>query len=446
MRAFVLSLFLLALPVAAQEAGPEGPTGEIAATTDPSSDAAIEDRLRRIVGQLDGLDGVGVSVREGIVTFTGEVVDTAQVDRLDAIAVRVEGVVAVENEVAADTDVSQRIDPVFQRTRARFDQAVAYLPLLVIAAVVGGLVAAIGWAFARWEAPWRRLAPNAFIADIYRLALRLLFLVLGIVLALDILGAVAVLGTVLGAAGIVGLALGFAVRDTVENFIASVMLSLRQPFRPGDFVEVEGDQGTVVRLTSRATILLDRDGNHLRIPNSTVFKGRILNFTRNAERRFGFTLGIDPNDDVAEARRIGTEVLRGLDWTLATPPPQAWIRDVGASTVDVDFYAWLDQREADFMVARSESIRLVMAALTRADIGLPEPTYRLNLLGGALPVIDLPDAENRPETFVMGEGEPDPAPLPIKPEPVTPNRTVAEMAEAERGREQDLLSHRAPQE
>ena len=68
----------------------------------------------------------------------------------------------------------------------------------------------------------------------------------GIVVALDILGVTALLSTILGAAGIAGLAIGFAVRDTVENFIASVLLSMRQPFRPNDVVEIEGDIGKVI--------------------------------------------------------------------------------------------------------------------------------------------------------------------------------------------------------
>ena len=68
-------------------------------------------------------------------------------------------------------------------------------------------------------------------------------MIAGVVVALDILGATALLSTILGAAGIVGLAIGFAVRDTVENFIASILLSIRQPFRPNDAIEIEGDRG-----------------------------------------------------------------------------------------------------------------------------------------------------------------------------------------------------------
>jgi small-conductance mechanosensitive channel len=443
----LLLLLLLASPAAAQDAEPTQPAGPIATGAETPSDAAIEDRIEGILSELDGLDGVAVSVREGIVTFAGEVLDAGAIARLDEIAVRVDGVVTVENEVVESTDVGDRLDPVIARARERLDVTIAFLPLLGVALLAGGAVIAAGLLFARWDAPWRRLAPNAFIADIYRLILRLVFVLLGIVVALDILNATAILTGLLGAAGIVGLAVGFAVRDTVENFIASVMLSLRQPFRPNDFVDIEGSLGSVIRLTSRATILLDPDGNHLRLPNSFVFKAKIINFTRNAERRFGFALGIDPGDDLAEAKRIGLETLRGLDFVLEDPRPQVWIRDAGDSTITVEFYGWIDQRETDFMVARGEALRLVMAALTRADIGLPEPTYRLNLLGGGLPVIDLPDAKNRPEEIVVSEAPP-PDEAPPPPEAVAPIRIIERMVEAERreGGKPDLLSPRAPEE
>lgn len=433
-RAWLLA-FLLCLPAAAQEAppAPDGPSGPIAVGGEAVADDAIAERLRGILAQLGDYEGVGVAVEDGVVAFSGEALTTDAIGRLDALAGRVEGVVAVRNEVAANTDVGDRIDPLVERTGSRVAQALAYLPLLAIALAVGLVVSALGWLLASWRAPWRRLAPNAFVAGIYRTVVRLSFTALGVVVALDILGATAVLTTVLGAAGVIGLAVGFAVRDTVENFIASVMLSLRQPFGPGDFVEIEGDQGTVVRLTSRATILLDTDGNHLRLPNATVFKGRILNFTRNDERRFGFKLGIDPAGDAALARRIGLEALRGLPFTLDAPPPHAWIEDAGDWTIDMMFYAWIEQSRTDFMIARSEAIRTVMAALTRAGIGLPEPTYRLAWAGGDVPEAVPSEARQAEPSAPRFPADTGPA------APVSPDRSVARMAEEERAREEDLL-------
>ena len=75
----------------------------------------------------------------------------------------------------------------------------------------------------------------------------------------------------------------------------------------------------MIRLTSRATILMTLDGNHLRIPNSQVFKAVILNYTRNPQRRFDFELGIDADDDPTAARHLGVGVMRGLEFVLDDP-------------------------------------------------------------------------------------------------------------------------------
>jgi len=328
MRLFLLILFL-ALPLTATAQNTTQPDGTIAVESTAQQDAAIAVRIREILHQLDGYGNVAVYVTDGIVTLRGTAIDAEAVAALNGLVARVEGVVAIENAVAQSTDVAERLTPALERIQDRIVQFVAYLPLLMIAILAGAAVILVGLLFARARNPWDRIAPNAFIADIYRQILRLFFVIMGIVLALDLLNATALLGTILGAAGIVGLAIGFAVRDTVENFIASIMLSMRQPFRPKDLVEIEGDMGHVIRLTSRATILLSLDGNHIRIPNATVFKSRIVNYTRNDERRFTFTLGIEPEADLANAQQIVLGALKELPFLLESPGPSVWVEDGG---------------------------------------------------------------------------------------------------------------------
>jgi small-conductance mechanosensitive channel len=180
------------------------------------------------------------------------------------------------------------------------------------------------------------------------------------------------LSTILGAAGIIGLALGFAVKDTVENFIASVMLSIRQPFRPNDTVEINGDQGKVIRLTSRATILLSFDGNHIRIPNSTVFKSRIINYSQHAERRFMFSLMIDRNADLREARQLVEDTVQGLPFVLDHPAAATWIDTFETSGVSLVITGWVNQNETSVVLAKGEAIRQAKLALNTADVGLTD--------------------------------------------------------------------------
>ena len=411
-RALIRLTLLLALLTASLAPAPlfaqtaDQPSGTISVEESRAQDAAMATRIRSILGEIGGYEDVTVTVAAGIVTLRGTTLDAASAARLNVIVARVEGVVAIRNEVVETTDVVRRLDPAMDRFVARMYQAVAYLPLLAVALLAFMLVVTVGVLLARLKQPWDRLAPNAFIADIYRQILRLAFGVAGLVVALDILNATALLSTILGAAGIIGLAIGFAVKDTVENFIASIMLSVRQPFRPNDAVEINGDEGKVIRLTSRATILLSWDGNHIRIPNATVFKSRIVNYSRNAERRFLFDLGLAPDTDLAHAVEVAKEALAALPFVLEAPASNAWINGVGDSTVTLRLIGWIDQNETSLLAARGEAIRLSMAALTREGIQMPEPTYRLLTPGAALPGADAP---GRVEATPVAPPEPEAA-------------------------------------
>ncbi|MCK4861473.1 MAG: mechanosensitive ion channel family protein, partial [Rhodobacteraceae bacterium] len=256
-------------------------------------------------------------------------------------------------------------------------QTVAFLPLAMVALVVFALIVFVGFFIARRKQPWNQIAPNAFIADIYRQVIRVAAIIAAVVVSLDIIGATALLSTILGAAGIIGLAIGFAVRDTVENFIASILLSMRQPFRPNDLIEINGDTGKVIRLTSRATILLSLDGNHIRIPNATVFKSRIINYSRNDERRFTYELGIAPDADMTKAREIVLEALGQMPFVLTAPSPNVWVDSLAASSITLKVTAWFNQRNSSGSLAKGEAINITKHALEQAGISLPEPTYRV---------------------------------------------------------------------
>ncbi|EAR52004.1 hypothetical protein OG2516_13304 [Oceanicola granulosus HTCC2516] len=436
----LLLLVLLALPLAgpAQESGPDGP---ISATSDARTDADMAVRIREILRELGGYEDVTVTVSEGVVTLRGTTASIAEATELDPLVARVEGVVAVKNEVMETSDIGRRLDPAMERFRTRVEQLVVFLPLFLIAAAVFAAIVATGFLVARMRQPFDRLAPNAFIAQLYRALVRLAFVVVGTVVALDILNATALLSTILGAAGLIGLAVGFAVRDTVENFIASVMLSIRRPFGPNEVVEINGDQGKVIRLTSRATILLSFDGNHIRIPNATVFKSRIVNFSQNPETRFMFTLGVDFMADLGEASRLATEAIAELPFTLDSPAPMVWLGDVTPGGVELTVTGWVDQRETSLLLARGEAMRRVKSALLAAGIDLPNNTYTIQMAAPpdtAAPTAD--DPARRPPPYV------DAADLGTVAETTETDLDAIVDAERRAGDKQDLMQNGADRE
>jgi small-conductance mechanosensitive channel len=351
-------------------------------------------------------------------------------------------VVTIENDIERDASVERRLAPAFQQMSNLLEEIIRFSPLIAIALVSFLILMFIGSRFSRWQWFWERVTPNAFIAELLSTTARILFIGLGIVTALSILDATAFLGTFLGAAGVLGLAVGFAVRDTIENYIASIMLSLRQPFAPNDFVVIDGKEGRVVRLTSRATILMTMDGNHLRIPNAQVFKAVILNYTRNPLRRFDFELGVDANDDPIAAIDLGLGVLSKLDFVLADPGPGAWIKQVGDSNIVLFFCAWIDQREASFAKARSAAITAVKSALEAGGFSLPEPIYKLRFDGPP------PTAEEAAGAAAPKPQPPPPrTPLETPVVDVTPKDDIERQVEEERRAEDgDLLDTTAKRE
>jgi small-conductance mechanosensitive channel len=254
---------------------------------------------------------------------------------------------------------------------------VGFLPLLVVAILVVSLFWWVARRIAASERIAQRLERNPFLRDLARQAIRVVVVGIGLLIALEILDASTLAGSLLGAAGVIGLAVGFALRDTVENYIASLLLSLRQPFARDDHVVIEGNEGRVIRLNARATILLTLDGNHLRIPNAKVYKAVILNYTRNPKRRFQFDIGVDTEQNLAAAQHLAATTLAQMEGVLDDPPPYCTVEALGESNVVLRIFGWVDQNHADFTKVRSEAIRLVKGAFDRAGIVMPEPIYNL---------------------------------------------------------------------
>jgi small-conductance mechanosensitive channel len=277
------------------------------------------------------------------------------------------------------------MQPAIQRLYDELERMIAALPMFGLALLV--LVA--GWLVGGWlsrRAVLDRVARrNQLMRELVRTSVRWIALAIALVIALEVLDATALVGAVLGTAGVLGVALGFAFKDILENYLAGLLMSLRQPFAPRDHVVIEGHEGVVVRMTSRATILMTLDGNHVRLPNAMVFRSVTLNYSRNPSRRFEFDVGVGVGEDLLRAQAIGRDVMARHEGVMDDPAPRAFITALGDSNVQVRFQGWVDQRTHDFLQVQSEAIRTVKLALEAAGMDLPEPIYRVQL-AGATPI------------------------------------------------------------
>ncbi|MDX1381701.1 MAG: mechanosensitive ion channel family protein [Xanthomonadales bacterium] len=346
----------------------------------PPDDAALESRLDAVYETVDGLQEVDAEVSAGIVTLRGEVLSDALRGQAATLAGELDGVLEVQNRLTVSADVTRRLGPAMDRFTERLMNVVYNLPLLLLGLIV--LVAA--WWFGRWfsRRRWigRRLEGNPFLQEIVQQLIRAAVLVAAALFVLDLLELTAMVGAVLGAAGLATLAIGFAFRDLIENYIASVLLSLRQPFEPNDLVKVGEQCGRVSRLTSRATVLITPDGNHVRIPNATVFKSEMINYSRNPRRRFEFDVGVDVELELSPVQSLAERTVAAVDGVMADPAPFCLVQQLGDSNVVVRVYGWVDQASHDFARVRSEAIRQVKEAFDQAGIVMPEPIYNIKML------------------------------------------------------------------
>lgn len=383
---------------AAAIANPE----EVAALRE--SDRALRERLAARLAVIPGLEKTRVEVTGGLVRLRGEAVDDARRQLAGTIAEQAEGVLQVDNQLSIDTTVAVRTAPVFEHARETLARLVSAIPLFLLALLIVWGSALLG----RWLSTHlkllRRPHRNPFVERLSRQGVQLVVVLVGVVIALDLLNATALVGALLGTAGIIGIAVGFAFRDVAENYIAGILLSLRQPFAPHDHVLIDGHEGKVAALTSRATILITLDGNHLRVPNAQVFKGVMLNYSRNPTRRLSFDLSVGNDASISRAQQVARECLGGIDGLLEDPAPSVSVVGLSDSTTQLRLSAWVDQRETSFGRARSESIRLVRRAFIEQGLGVPDTRYRVDL-GGSGPA---PGDASKPTTT----SRPVPAPEP----------------------------------
>ena len=416
----------LALPAHAQNEGAATPVAATAGTASPAANASAAPADPKLLEQAEratlanderiqiqvtarlarnaAFRNVDATVRAGVAVLTGSVPDNETRGMATKVVTAVDGVVAVENELVLVADFGARVQETWEIFKDRAARMVAATPLLLVAVLIVLLTNWLGLWGANHLGAVRLNSRNPYLGTVISRFVRTGFLLVGVLVALDLLGATSLVTAVLGSAGLVGIVVGFAFRDTAENYLSGVLLSLRRPFEPRDHVRIDSHEGRVVSLSTRNTVLMTLDGNELLLPNATVFKAVILNFSHNPRRRLSFQLAVGTDQDLQAAQALGVSTLAGIAGVLTDPGPSASLDVINPTTVAINFYAWVDQRQTDFGKARSEGIRLVKLALDGAGMAVPSPTYQVQLLPAA-----------------SGSSPAEPPPPPAKPEETSPS-------------------------
>lgn len=181
-------------------------------------------------------------------------------------------------------------------------------------------------------------------------------------------------GLFLGALGIGGIALAFAFQDILENFMGGVILQLKRPFKPGDYVEVGESQlfGILKEIDSRSVVIDTFGGDRIIVPAAEVLKNPIVNWTARGRHRYSLDIGVHYRTDPQAAIDAITPSLEEIREVLKYPAPRVLLTELGDSSVVLTAYVWYDAF-ADVFWVRHRVIQQAKAALDAAGIEIPFP-------------------------------------------------------------------------
>ena len=282
------------------------------------------------------------------------------------------------NAQAGVTDVAGEIDAdptaIVERIDTWVDTAVRMVPNLVVALIVVALFWGLGKLAKRVV---RRAATSQERSDLGNVlggfisgALTLL----GIALALTILAPSLGVGDLVASLGIGSVAVGFAFKDILQNWLAGLLLLIRQPFNIGDQIVVDGYEGTVEHIETRATLIRTYDGQQVVIPNADVYTNAVIVRTERDIRRSQYDVGVGYSSDLDEAQRIALDTIAATEGVLSDPAPEVLIWELAASGVNLRLRWWTESLRTDVVHVHARVIQNVKQAFDAAEIDIPYET------------------------------------------------------------------------
>ena len=224
----------------------------------------------------------------------------------------------------------------------------------------------------------RLLEKNNVDVTLVRFAENLTYYVLIVVVLIAAVGQLGINTTsFLTIVGMAGLAIGLALKDSLSNFAAGVMLTLFRPFRVGDFVEAGGVTGTVQGITIFNTILNTIDNKRVIVPNSVVTSNVITNVTANTTRRVDLVIGISYDDDVAKAKEVLTGIINAEKRILPDPAPKIAVSELGDSSVNFVVRPWV--KTEDYWDVYFDLTEKIKITLDKEGISIPYPQQDVHL-------------------------------------------------------------------
>lgn len=282
------------------------------------------------------------------------------------------------------TDVRASVDTAFARL---LEAAISIVPRALAALLVIGVF----WALAAGVRAVvrmisRRLIHDRTVENLIKQVSYYTVWLLGLIVAATAFGLEP--GALATGLGLTSLALGFALKDILSNFVSGLLILTLRPFQLGDQIVIGETEGTVERIELRATQIRTYDGRRVLVPNADTFTSRVTNNTAAPVRRGQVVCYLGYDVELQKVLRVLEEATLRAEGVIAEPQPSVAIREMGQSELAFQVQFWCDSRRSDFMLTASRVRANLIDALRAAGIALPGPAVHQVVLREAEPAPD----------------------------------------------------------
>jgi len=248
------------------------------------------------------------------------------------------------------------------------------IPNIVVAFAIILVFVGLGWMLQSGLRRWGRRSDRENLGAVLGSFVKWVAIVGGLLVGLIVVVPTFRPGDLIAGLGVGSIAIGFAFKDILQNWLAGFLLLVRRPFRIGDEIVVNGYEGQVEWIETRATMIRTYDGRRAIIPNADVFTNAVTVNTAFDPRRSEYDVGIGYGDKIPAARDAILAALREVEGVKHDPAPEVLPWELAGSSVNLKVRWWSHSRRADVVHARARVIEAIKDALDRSGIDMPFPT------------------------------------------------------------------------
>ncbi|QDJ13339.1 mechanosensitive ion channel protein MscS [Mergibacter septicus] len=211
---------------------------------------------------------------------------------------------------------------------------------------------------------------NKFIA----FCLSFSFMIVGYFIAIHILGLEGLLTQLLASAGVIGIVIGFATKETTANFFSGILINIQVPFKVGDWVTINGQYGQVKQIGSLLTIIMTVEGQNVYIPNQLIYTGNVVNYSSSGKRMAIVSTGVSYGDDLDKVKKVVMDCVPQIEGVITESEdelflPRLFFTNIGSSTYNFELRIWINfESHNQYMKAINDGIVLLKKRFEEEDI------------------------------------------------------------------------------